>query len=602
LVNINLYPLTEFTPSARSKCINDPLYVKANLPTATLLTWSGPYSFAPPQQNNDNEILVTNNATINHKGIYTVTAKDLNGCENTKTMDVDIVSLPIISAGANRAICKQEALTLKGTGGENYIWDNSVINGVSFLLDTKTTFNVIGTDINGCKNTAQVTIDVNPLPDFTLLVNEPCAKTDLVFKADLAINTSTAGIKTTEWKGPNSYTASGVITATDVKTTITNVSLADSGSYNFSLTDNNNCVTTKAIKAIINPIDSIFFKDIKPKCTNDSSFQLPSPNILGGTWSSNDNTSIVNKTTGIFSPTKSKPDPQNKVEITYTTTTITPARKCPISKTKDVFVNPIPDSAFYATKTTVCIDDTFHLIVKKPVNNTVYTWDLGNGDVIDKDSPFNYAYSKDGDFTIKLEATLANCKVSKRLVDYIHVVPKPTFVNFTQSETEIDFYFPEIRFTSQTNGKYLFWNFGDSTYSTLKNPIHIFPGKPGEYLVELTASNMEKNACSNSIKHSIFMPEPLIYFIPNSFTPNGDEFNNVFKPIFTSGYDPFNYAFFIYDRWGELIFESHNVQFGWDGTYGDKLVDSNTYIWKLEFKEKLKDLTHVKTGHVNIIR
>ena len=602
LINIHLYPLTEFTPSARSKCINDPLYVKANLPTATLLTWSGPNSFAPPLQNNDNEILVTNNATNMHKGIYTVTAKDLNGCENTKTMDVEIISLPIISAGANRAICKQEALTLKGTGGQNYLWDNSVIDDVSFLLDTKTTFNVIGTDINGCKNTAQVTIDVNPLPDFTLSVNEPCAKADLKFKADLAINTSIAGIKTTEWKGPNSYTASGVITATDVKTTIPNVSLADSGSYNFSLTDNNNCVNTKSIKAIINPIDSIFFADIKPKCTNDSSFQLPTPNILGGTWSSIDNTSIINKTTGIFAPTKSKPDPQNKVAITYTTTTIIPARKCPSSKTKDVFVNPIPDSTFYATKTTVCIDDTFHLIVKKPVNNTVYTWDLGNGDIIDKDSPFNYAYSKDGDFTIKLIATLANCKVSKTLIDYIHVIPKPTLVNFSQSETEIDFYHPEILFTSYTNGKYVYWNFGDGTTSTEKNPTHIFPDVPGEYMVQLTASNINKDYCSNTIKHSIFMPEPLILFVPNTFTPNSDEFNNVFIPVFTSGFDPYSYSFYIYNRWGELLFESHDAKIGWDGTYGNKIIESDTYIWKLEFKEKLKNNYHVKNGHVNIIK
>ena len=596
LININLYPITEFTPSARSKCINDPLYVKANLPTATLLTWSGPNSFAPPQQNNDNEILVTNNATNMHKGIYTVTAKDLNGCENTKTMDVDIVPLPIIFAGANRAICKQEALTLKGSGGENYLWDNSVIDGVYFLLDTKTTFNVIGTDINGCKNTAQVTIDVNPLPDFTLTVNEPCDKEDLLLNADLSANPSLVGNISTDWKGPKNFSAN-TISASKL-----NASPTNSGTYTFSLKDNNLCATTKSIDAIINPIDSIFFADIKPKCTNDSSFQLPTPNILGGIWSSLDNTSIINKTTGHFAPTKSIPDVQNKVAITYTTTTITPARKCPSSKTKDVFVNPIPDSTFYATKTTLCIDDTFHLIVKKPVNNTLYTWDLGNGEIIDKDSPFNYAYSKGGDFTIKLEATLANCKVSKKLVDYIHVVPKPTFVNFSQSENEIDFYFPEIRFTSYTNGTFFHWNFGDGTYSTLKNPIHIFPGNPGEYMVELTASNMEQNACSVSLKHSIFMPEPLILFVPNTFTPNSDEFNNVFIPVFTSGFDPYSYSFYIYNRWGELLFESHDTKIGWDGTYGNNIIESDTYVWKLEFKEKLKNNYHVKSGHVNIIK
>ena len=98
------------------------------------------------------------------------------------------------------------------------------------------------------------------------------------------------------------------------------------------------------------------------------------------------------------------------------------------------------------------------------------------------------------------------------------------------------------------------------------------------------------------------MPEPLILFIPNTFTPNSDEFNNVFKPVFTSGFDPYSYSFYIYNRWGELLFESHDAQIGWDGTYGNKIIESETFIWKLEFKEKLKDIYQIKSGHVNIIR
>ncbi len=98
------------------------------------------------------------------------------------------------------------------------------------------------------------------------------------------------------------------------------------------------------------------------------------------------------------------------------------------------------------------------------------------------------------------------------------------------------------------------------------------------------------------------MPEPVIYFVPNTFTPNGDELNNVFQPIFTFGYDPQNYSFYIYNRWGELLFESHDTKIGWDGAYGDKQVENDTYIWKLEFKEKLKENKHLKVGHVNVFK
>jgi gliding motility-associated-like protein len=66
--------------------------------------------------------------------------------------------------------------------------------------------------------------------------------------------------------------------------------------------------------------------------------------------------------------------------------------------------------------------------------------------------------------------------------------------------------------------------------------------------------------------------------------------------------DIYNYHLSIYNRWGELIFESNNSDYGWDGTYVNQIVETATYIWKLEFKEKLVDKRHYKTGHVNVIR
>ena len=61
-------------------------------------------------------------------------------------------------------------------------------------------------------------------------------------------------------------------------------------------------------------------------------------------------------------------------------------------------------------------------------------------------------------------------------------------------------------------------------------------------------------------------PEELVY-IPNTFTPDGDEKNNVWVPIFTSGFDPYDFHLTVYDRWGEIVFETKDIDFGWDGTY-----------------------------------
>ena len=96
----------------------------------------------------------------------------------------------------------------------------------------------------------------------------------------------------------------------------------------------------------------------------------------------------------------------------------------------------------------------------------------------------------------------------------------------------------------------------------------------------------------------------LIYFVPNSFTPDGDEHNQVFQPIFTSGIDPLQYTLLIFNRWGELIFESHNKEIGWKGTYGtnNRKAQSGVYAWKISFVERVTNKEHVEIGHVLLMR
>jgi gliding motility-associated-like protein len=97
--------------------------------------------------------------------------------------------------------------------------------------------------------------------------------------------------------------------------------------------------------------------------------------------------------------------------------------------------------------------------------------------------------------------------------------------------------------------------------------------------------------------------EEVVLWVPNTFTPDGDQYNQTFKPIFYSGYDPFGYELYIYNRWGELIFESKEVNVGWDGSYfkGRKVVEG-TYTWKIRFKLMNNDEKRTVVGHVNILR
>ena len=93
-----------------------------------------------------------------------------------------------------------------------------------------------------------------------------------------------------------------------------------------------------------------------------------------------------------------------------------------------------------------------------------------------------------------------------------------------------------------------------------------------------------------------------IFYIPNAFTPDGDERNNTFKPIITSGVDIFNYTFVIYNRWGQIIWESFNPNMGWDGTYDYKPCQDGSYTWKLRFKTPKTDEIKEFYGNFSIIR
>ena len=154
---------------------------------------------------------------------------------------------------------------------------------------------------------------------------------------------------------------------------------------------------------------------------------------------------------------------------------------------------------------------------------------------------------------------------------------------------------------SQNATKYE-WTFGDGSKKSydLAGEHEYDPQLTGRFNIVLMAYHTLD--CVDYDTLNILYPEEVIFYIPNTFTPNGDENNNTFQPIFYSGYDPQDFELSIYDRWGQLVFQTKNPKIGWDGTYGDKILADGTYIWKLGFKRSTTDEEFNKTGHVNLIR
>ncbi|NQX99356.1 MAG: gliding motility-associated C-terminal domain-containing protein, partial [Flavobacteriales bacterium] len=93
-------------------------------------------------------------------------------------------------------------------------------------------------------------------------------------------------------------------------------------------------------------------------------------------------------------------------------------------------------------------------------------------------------------------------------------------------------------------------------------------------------------------------------YVPNAFTPDGDGLNDVFVPVLY-GYENFKeYGFLIFNRWGEIIFETNKEGIGWPGTYKNEKVQLGVYTWKLNFSaiENNNLITHKKIGRVTIVQ
>ena len=89
--------------------------------------------------------------------------------------------------------------------------------------------------------------------------------------------------------------------------------------------------------------------------------------------------------------------------------------------------------------------------------------------------------------------------------------------------------------------------------------------------------------------------------VPNSFTPNGDGLNDIFLPIFNAESGVKEYKFEVYNRWGQLIYETGDLTAGWDGKYKSKICQQGSYNWIIYYQDFSKNPYNVN-GHVTLIK
>ncbi len=154
--------------------------------------------------------------------------------------------------------------------------------------------------------------------------------------------------------------------------------------------------------------------------------------------------------------------------------------------------------------------------------------------------------------------------------------------------------------TSSANAATFHWDFGDGTTSTEESPAHAFPmGLPAEYEICLTAVTVD--GCTDTYCTTLPVVDLPALFIPNAFTPDGDGRNDRFLVSGTS-ISPHGFSLLIFNRWGELIFESTDPAEGWDGTARGTPAKSEVYVWKLTAGFRGSIVKVEREGHVTLLR
>jgi len=214
-----------------------------------------------------------------------------------------------------------------------------------------------------------------------------------------------------------------------------------------------------------------------------------------------------------------------------------------------------------------------------------FAWEDGNTDTIRGIEVRNTGYHR---------YTVADvCGLSK--TDSILVfLPPPVIASFGWLE---DFNVQlGVRMSNfSQNAVHYFWDFGDGDTSTAVSPKHRY-SKPGTYTIRLYASDVY--GCTDQAQLTLEVKQEFNLYIPDAFSPNGDNLNETFQ-IQGGGIKEFNIL--IFNRWGELVFESNDIEKSWDGTYKGQVVPSGIYYFVVNLKLPDNRL-HQENGSINLFR
>lgn len=511
--------------------------------------------------------------TANNNATTTYTFTPNTGlCANTTTMTIVVNPYPTISA-QNDTICNGTNGTITtqiNLIGGTYTWNNSANTQANLTAapNTTSTYTVIY-NLAGCTDTASVQIVVNPVPVVQVQNATICA-------GQTGILTASANLPNGQFLWANGST-NDTISLNPLSTTSQSVTYTLAG-----------CTSIPVSATLtVNPVPMVTMNN-QTICAGDPVTMVANANPAGTYyWGPNAIQGIAANT---FTPTQDS--------IIEVFNVLNGCSSDTIQAT--ITVLPLPISTFSANVLQGCVPLSVNFSADVN-NNTSYTWQTSN-QLSGSGAQTTLDFQVNGVFSVTLSATLNGCSSTTTIANMIEVdnypiaAFEPSSQVFTEPNQSLSFWNSSLGATTYQ------WNFGEGGSSSEEAPTHIFNiESEGTTVVLYAYSNL---GCSDTASFFIGFDPGLVYYIPNSFTPDADQFNQTFLPIFTSGIDPYNYQLLIYNRWGEVIFESLQPEIGWDGSYGmqGNPAQNGTYTYLITIKVPSLDKRQAIKGHVNLIR
>jgi len=603
----NSYTITE--PSALtisltsnpSTCGNG----NGNAEVASTVGGTSPYNYSWNDPSNQQTALASNLAA----NTYTVIVTDNNNCSVTESIVVNNLTGPVIdSTIKTNVICFGESngtATVFASGTNlNYLWtpSNQATQQATGLAAG--VYSVTVTDVNGCSST-QGGITIAQPTALTADINMPATacfgQTIQLFGIGGGGTpfAAPANAYSVLWGPPFSTTTPGPLY--DTVTTNT--------TYSIVVQDANGCTRFYNESVVVGAPLSINVADAAICQRNATTITA---NATGGNSSNvyTYNWFVYNAVTGNTTPVPGVPNPINPATFIPATTTdymVVVSDGCS-RDTMDYFTITVNDTSIVTINSNIisgCAPLVVDFKVNTIENGLIYSWDYtsnGNIDLTSLSDTTFFQYTTSGTYDVSLSVTNSDgCKSTFYYPKHVIVHPVPV-ADFEPTPDIVTILNPEVEFTDLSSIDVIGWNwnFGDGQSNLInQNPIHNYQDT-GHYPVTLIVTN---GYCQDTIVKYVIVKPDFFFAIPNTFTPDGDGLNDVFKPGSMVGVSEKDYNFYIFDRWGEKIWEGHDLDSGWDGTVkgGSLIAQTDTYVWLIQLKG-IDGLKREYRGHVNLIK